>query len=372
VVAVGGGALTDLAGFVAATMAASRPCSSHHAPRRDRRRHRQEGRDQRRREGRAGVFRHPVRGGRPRHPRVSAPTAGPRGVRRGPQGGPRPEIPTSSSSSSGLWALDAPLGKVVDRRLQLNRRGVVRLRAGAAGGLNYGHTVGHAVEVATSISRQAVSVGMVAAAHSRDDHRLRVPGAAQYHRVQALPVVAPPVSRRRIEELMSLDKKRDEAQAAPSCSRTSASQRSSTPTRLPYEQPWRRSALRSEGDDLDQRCQAGDGAQPSRWAVPGRQYQHVKPGKGKAFVKMKLKNLGTGAVLEKTFRADEDAEGDDRSSRLPIPLPRRPRVPFMDGQTYDSSLCRWRPWPTASPPHRRCHGAPGPLRRQPDRDRGFR
>lgn len=36
------------------------------------------------------------------------------------------------------------------------------------------------------------------------------------------------------------------------------------------------------------------------------EYQHVKPGKGKAFVKMKLKKLDTGQVLERTFRADED------------------------------------------------------------------
>lgn len=34
-------------------------------------------------------------------------------------------------------------------------------------------------------------------------------------------------------------------------------------------------------------------------------YQHVKPGKGQAFVKTKLKNLRTGAVVDKTFRADE-------------------------------------------------------------------
>ncbi len=36
------------------------------------------------------------------------------------------------------------------------------------------------------------------------------------------------------------------------------------------------------------------------------EYQHVKPGKGKAFVKMKLKKLETGQVMERTFRADED------------------------------------------------------------------
>jgi elongation factor P len=38
------------------------------------------------------------------------------------------------------------------------------------------------------------------------------------------------------------------------------------------------------------------------------EYQHVKPGKGKAFVKTKLKNLSSGGVLDKTFRADEDVQ----------------------------------------------------------------
>ena len=36
------------------------------------------------------------------------------------------------------------------------------------------------------------------------------------------------------------------------------------------------------------------------------EYQHVKPGKGKAFVRMKLKNLNTGATLDRTFRAGEN------------------------------------------------------------------
>ena len=34
-------------------------------------------------------------------------------------------------------------------------------------------------------------------------------------------------------------------------------------------------------------------------------FQHVKPGKGGAFVRTKLKNVRTGAVLERTYRADE-------------------------------------------------------------------
>lgn len=34
-------------------------------------------------------------------------------------------------------------------------------------------------------------------------------------------------------------------------------------------------------------------------------FQHVKPGKGAAFVRSKLKNVKTGAVVEKTFNAGE-------------------------------------------------------------------
>jgi elongation factor P len=33
--------------------------------------------------------------------------------------------------------------------------------------------------------------------------------------------------------------------------------------------------------------------------------QHAKPGKGGAFVRTKLKNMTSGAVVEKTFRAGE-------------------------------------------------------------------
>jgi len=37
-------------------------------------------------------------------------------------------------------------------------------------------------------------------------------------------------------------------------------------------------------------------------------FQHVKPGKGGAFVRTRLKNLKTGAAIEKTFRAGEKVE----------------------------------------------------------------
>lgn len=36
-------------------------------------------------------------------------------------------------------------------------------------------------------------------------------------------------------------------------------------------------------------------------------FQHVKPGKGAAFVRSKLRNLRTGAIQEKTFRAGAEA-----------------------------------------------------------------
>ena len=35
------------------------------------------------------------------------------------------------------------------------------------------------------------------------------------------------------------------------------------------------------------------------------EFQHVKPGKGGAFVRTKLKNLASGAVVDRTFRAGE-------------------------------------------------------------------
>ena len=38
------------------------------------------------------------------------------------------------------------------------------------------------------------------------------------------------------------------------------------------------------------------------------EFQHVKPGKGGAFVRTKLRNLRNGAVIERTFRADERVE----------------------------------------------------------------
>ena len=37
--------------------------------------------------------------------------------------------------------------------------------------------------------------------------------------------------------------------------------------------------------------------------LPMIEFQHVKPGKGGAFVRTKLRNVKTGAVIERTFNA---------------------------------------------------------------------
>jgi elongation factor P len=56
-------------------------------------------------------------------------------------------------------------------------------------------------------------------------------------------------------------------------------------------------------------------------------FQHVKPGKGGAFVRTKLKNVLTGAVLEKTFRAGEKVT-DVRLERRPV------NYSYSDGHLY--------------------------------------
>lgn len=66
------------------------------------------------------------------------------------------------------------------------------------------------------------------------------------------------------------------------------------------------------------------------------EFQHVKPGKGGAFVRTKLKNVRTGAVVEKTFRADEKVEQAVVDKREMQYLYRDgEEYVFMDNTTYD-------------------------------------
>ena len=65
-------------------------------------------------------------------------------------------------------------------------------------------------------------------------------------------------------------------------------------------------------------------------------YQHVKPGKGQAFVKTKLRNLKSGGVVDKTFRADEKvnlAVVDKREMQYLYEEPTG--LVFMDNETYE-------------------------------------
>ena len=65
-------------------------------------------------------------------------------------------------------------------------------------------------------------------------------------------------------------------------------------------------------------------------------FQHVKPGKGGAFVRTRLRNLDTGAVIEKTFRAGEKLESVRTQSRPMTYLYRDgDLLYFMDDETYD-------------------------------------
>jgi elongation factor P len=66
------------------------------------------------------------------------------------------------------------------------------------------------------------------------------------------------------------------------------------------------------------------------------EFQHVKPGKGGAFVRTKLKNVRTGRVLDRTFRADEPVDVAILDKRQMQFLYRDDTgFHFMDTETYD-------------------------------------
>lgn len=61
------------------------------------------------------------------------------------------------------------------------------------------------------------------------------------------------------------------------------------------------------------------------------EFQHVKPGKGAAFVRTKLKNIINGGVVEKTFRPTEKFP-QARIDRVEdaVPVLRRRSVPLHE------------------------------------------
>ena len=66
------------------------------------------------------------------------------------------------------------------------------------------------------------------------------------------------------------------------------------------------------------------------------EFQHVKPGKGAAFVRTKLKNVITGAVLEKTFNPSEKLQGAEIEKKEMQYLYNDGELYyFMDNETYE-------------------------------------
>ena len=66
------------------------------------------------------------------------------------------------------------------------------------------------------------------------------------------------------------------------------------------------------------------------------EFQHVKPGKGGAFVRTKLRNVKTKAVIDRTFRAGEKVD-EVRLERKPYEYLYNDGTfyVFMDNETYD-------------------------------------
>jgi len=66
------------------------------------------------------------------------------------------------------------------------------------------------------------------------------------------------------------------------------------------------------------------------------EFQHVKMGRGSAFVRTKLKNLKTGRVVEKTFRAGEKVDAARVERRKMQYLYREgDALVLMDNESYD-------------------------------------
>ena len=66
------------------------------------------------------------------------------------------------------------------------------------------------------------------------------------------------------------------------------------------------------------------------------EFQHVKPGKGGAFVRTKLKALDSGAVVDRTFRAGEKMQRVRTETKsMQYLYDSGDDVVFMDEETYD-------------------------------------
>ena len=66
------------------------------------------------------------------------------------------------------------------------------------------------------------------------------------------------------------------------------------------------------------------------------EYQHVKPGKGAAFVRVKIKSYINGKVIDKTFHAGDKCEKPDLQNKtMQFLYDDGDMLQFMDNETYD-------------------------------------
>ena len=66
------------------------------------------------------------------------------------------------------------------------------------------------------------------------------------------------------------------------------------------------------------------------------EHQFVKPGKGQAFIRTKLKNMMTGAVIDRTFKSGEKLDKADTEERTMQYLYQEgDEYIFMDNETYE-------------------------------------
>jgi elongation factor P len=71
------------------------------------------------------------------------------------------------------------------------------------------------------------------------------------------------------------------------------------------------------------------------------EFLHVKPGKGAAFVRTKLKNVQTGSVVERTFRAAETVPQANLEKRtMQHTYKEADQFVFMDMETYEEASLR--------------------------------
>ena len=68
------------------------------------------------------------------------------------------------------------------------------------------------------------------------------------------------------------------------------------------------------------------------------EFQHVKPGKGGAFVRTKLKSIDSGAVVDRTFRAGEKFERiRTETKEMQYLYDAGEEIVFMDQETYEQT-----------------------------------